>query len=56
MIPIALLGSAVYMALHLAQATLAQQRERQEAQARLQMLEDELDEQLSIRDTTHAVR
>jgi len=51
MIPIALLGSAVYMGLHLTQATLAQQRGREEAKLRLQALEDELDKQLS-----HAVR
>jgi len=50
MIPIALLGSAVYMGLHLTQATLAQQRERKEMQARLQVLEDDLEDQLRIRD------
>jgi len=54
MIPIALLGSAVYMALHLVQAQLAQQKETQLALSHIASLEDELEEQLRVRDRSHA--
>ncbi|KAI6105752.1 hypothetical protein F5141DRAFT_1006739 [Pisolithus sp. B1] len=43
MIPIALLGSAVYMALHLAQCTLAHEKFLDEADARIRKLEEEVD-------------
>jgi len=58
MIPIALLGSAVYIGLHLLQASLAQEKERKQSLDRLQLLEQEL-EQLQAAATrdkeTHAV-
>ncbi|KAI6047366.1 hypothetical protein EDC04DRAFT_2622995 [Pisolithus marmoratus] len=43
MIPIALLGSAVYMALHLAQCTLAHEKFLDQADARIRKLEEEVD-------------
>lgn len=54
MVPIALLGSAVYMALHLTQARLAQQRDKQLALNRISSLEEQLEEQLRVRDRSHA--
>jgi len=59
MIPIALLGSAVYMGLHLLQASLAQEKERKQSLDRLRLLEQELDQfksQATRDKITHAVR
>lgn len=42
MVPIALLGSAVYMALHLAQSKLAHEKFIDEANARIRALEEEV--------------
>ncbi|KAI6152089.1 hypothetical protein BKA82DRAFT_4107038 [Pisolithus tinctorius] len=42
MIPIALLGSAVYMGLHLAQCTLAHEKFLDQADARIRNLEEEV--------------
>ncbi|KIM68733.1 hypothetical protein SCLCIDRAFT_104856 [Scleroderma citrinum Foug A] len=43
MVPIALLGSAVYMALHLTQSKLAHEKFVDEANARIRALEEEVD-------------
>lgn len=43
MIPVALLGSAAYMALHLAQCTLAHEKFLDQADARIRKLEEEVD-------------
>ncbi|KAL4076031.1 hypothetical protein J3A83DRAFT_2106474 [Scleroderma citrinum] len=52
MVPIALLGSAVYMALHLAQSKLAHEKFVDQANARIRMLEDEVDKLQSDRRVT----
>ncbi|KAH0839643.1 hypothetical protein J3R83DRAFT_561 [Lanmaoa asiatica] len=43
MIPVALLGSAVYMGLHLAQSRLAHEKFLDEAKERIRALEEEVD-------------
>lgn len=43
MIPVALLGSAVYMGLHLAQSRLAHEKFLDEAQERIRVLEEQVD-------------
>jgi len=54
MVPVALLGSAVYLGLHLLQSSLAHERYLDEANARVRELEQQVDVLLAERVNGHS--